>query len=277
MTPTIVLVHGAWHGSWCWERVAGLLAAQGLQIRTVDLPSTGGPDIATIGSAAAARPGTGAGAMEPPSAGALQPPGLAEDAAAVRAALADLGPVILCGHSYGGMVISAAGHLPQVRRLVYLCAFMPEAGESVESILAADRRAGYWMRRRGPWTVPDPARAPAVFYGDCEAAVQAWAGARLRPQSTRAFGESLEEPAWKHQPSTYVVCARDGVIQPAIQRGRLAPRAGEVVELDSAHAPFLSRPVEVAALLEHLARAGAPRRPAAGGTSAIITGPGQSG
>jgi len=249
VTPAIVLVHGAWHGSWCWERVAGLLAARGLRVHTLDLPSTGGPGGGGCGSAAA--PGA-PGRTDP---GTAVVAGLAQDAAALRRALADAGPVLLCGHSYGGMVISAAGQLPQVRHLVYLCAFMPEPGESVASALACDRRAGYWMRTQGDWTMPDPARAAAVLYGDCDAALQEWACARLRPQASRTFGESLEDPAWRHLPSTYVVCGQDRVIRPAIQRERLAPRAGSVVELDSGHAPFLSRPAEVAALLAELGRA----------------------
>jgi pimeloyl-ACP methyl ester carboxylesterase len=231
--PAVMLVHGAWHGSWCWERVAAVLAAGGIEVHTVDLPATG---------------------REPPGLDDGAVPGLAQDAAALRGALADCGPVILCGHSYGGMVISAAGLLPQVRHLVYLCAFMPEAGETVESTLASDRRAGYWMRREGPWTVPDRLRAPAVLYGDCEAAVQAWACARLRPQASRTFSQTVADPAWRHRPSTYVICSRDRVVDPAIQRERLAPRAERAVELDAGHAPFLSRATEVAALLGELAR-----------------------
>ena len=87
---TIVLVHGAWHGSWCWQRVAPLLEKRGLAVRTVDLPSVG------------ARPGAGTD--------------LSADAAALEAVIESVaGPVILCGHSYGGMVISRA-HARQVHR-----------------------------------------------------------------------------------------------------------------------------------------------------------------
>src|ERR1700722_7646850 len=114
---TIVLVHGAWHGSWCWQRVTPLLEKQGFAVRTVDLPSVG------------ARPGAGTG--------------LSAGAAAFEAVVEHVsGPVILCGHAYGGMVISltAAGN---VSRLIYLCAFMPMAGEWLLSI--GGGRPGPWL------------------------------------------------------------------------------------------------------------------------------------
>src|SRR3974390_3927769 len=99
------LVHGAWHGSWCWDRVVPELAARGVTARTLDLPSVGGASGENLSS----------------------------DAAAVRKVIdAQRGPVVLCGHSYGGMVISLAAATSQrVARLIYLCAFVPEERQSL--------------------------------------------------------------------------------------------------------------------------------------------------
>jgi pimeloyl-ACP methyl ester carboxylesterase len=220
---TIVLVHGAWHGSWTWERVVPLLEGRGLAVRTVDLPS--------IGAA--------------PDSGAC----LEGDAAAVRAVLDEVdGPVLLCGHSYGGMVISqaAAGH-PAVARLVYLCAFMPEAGESLNGITGGPP----------PWIVAlddgrmlsDLTKAPDTFYADCDSETCERAVARLRPMPVAPFEDPVHSPAWKELPSTYVVCTQDQAIPPELQQEVFAPRADEVLVLKKSHSPFFSAPTVVAELL----------------------------
>ena len=110
VAPTMVLVHGAWHGAWCWQRFTPQLTRRGVLFRTVELPSVG------------ARSG--------------QRVDLSADAAAVSAIVSDLsGPVVLCGHSYGGMVISlAAVGQAKIERLIYICAFVPESGDSLTSI-----------------------------------------------------------------------------------------------------------------------------------------------
>src|SRR5581483_10355186 len=115
---TIVLVHGAWHGSWCWERVTPLLEKHGLAVRAVDLPSVGAK----------------AGANTD----------LSADAAAVETVLDTLGgPVVLCGHSYGGMVISRVR--PRgIAHLVYVCAFVPLEGQSL--ITAGSGRPASWIQ-----------------------------------------------------------------------------------------------------------------------------------
>jgi pimeloyl-ACP methyl ester carboxylesterase len=220
-SATVILVHGAWHGGWCWQRLTPHLAARGIAFRTVDLPSVG------------ARPGE---AID-----------LSADAAAVRATLAGIsGRAILCGHSYGGMVISlAAAGESRIEHLFYLCAYMPESGESLTSIRGGKRAP--WVRNLdGGLTFPDPDRAPAVFYGDCNPADQQWAVRQLRPQASAAFDERVPTPAWKSIPSTYVICTNDMAILPTSQRGMFAPRATNVVELDSGHSPFISKPAELA-------------------------------
>jgi pimeloyl-ACP methyl ester carboxylesterase len=226
---TVVLVHGAWHGSWCWELLTPQLLAGSLAVQTLELPS------ATSGVAA----------------------GLAEDAHHLNALLSTTGgPIILCGHSYGGMVISAADTgRADVRHLVYLCAYMTEAGESIESSLrnAGERRPGHWIRRLPDGrTCVDAARAARLFYDDCTAATRTWALARLRPHWGRCLTDGVQSPAWRGYPSTYVVCDQDRALTPQIQREIYAPRAQRLLTLDTGHSPFLAQPQRLAQALVDL-------------------------
>jgi pimeloyl-ACP methyl ester carboxylesterase len=226
---TVVLVHGGWHGSWCWERVTPLLDRRGLSVRTIDLPSI--------------------------DADADNGSGLSGDAAAVAALLDDMQePALLCGHSYGGMVITqAAAGRQDVARLVYLCAFMPDAGESVLSIIGGPPP---WIvvHEDGRW-LPDLEQAAATFYADCDAETQRASTARLRPMPTAPVEEPVYSAAWHDIPSTYVVCTEDAAIPVEWQRNLFAPRADDVVDLDASHSPFFSQPSGVADLLAE--RAGA--------------------
>jgi pimeloyl-ACP methyl ester carboxylesterase len=227
---TLVLVHGAWHGRWCWERLTPHLERRGFAVRTLDLPS-----VHTETSA---------------SADPAEAPGLVADAAAVRSLLDEVGaPVVLCGHSYAGMVISlAAAGARNVARLVYLAAFMPERRQSL--VLAGGGRHAPWIRMLdGGLMLPDLSLAGEVFYGDCDPAARESAIARLRPQHSVAFAQPVPDPAWRDIPSTFVVCSEDRAIPPGLQRTVFAPRAARVLELESSHSPFLSRPEALAGLL----------------------------
>ncbi len=223
---TVVLVHGAWHGSWCWEHLTPHLLAGSLAVQTLELPSA-----------------TSAAAV-----------GLAEDARHLSGILGTVaGPIILCGHSYGGMVISAAETgRADVRHLVYLCAYLTQAGESVESSLrhAGERRPGHWIRRLPDGrTCVDGARAAALFYNDVAEATRTWAVAQLRPHWGRALAEAAQEPAWHRHPSTYVACDQDQALAPQIQREIYGARAQRLITLASGHSPFLSQPRALAQLL----------------------------
>ena len=222
---TLVLVHGAWHGPWCWQRLLPQLARQGLAVQCPALPSAGDA-----------------------------PAGLAEDASRVSAVLRGIaGPVVLCGHSYGGLVISAVetGQV-DIRRLVYLCAYMPEAGESLETSLrnAGERRPGHWVRRLPDGrTQVDGERAAARFYQDCPDATQNWAIEQLRPHWAQVLSQPVAQPAWQRHASTYVLCNADLALAPRIQREVYGPRAQQVVTLQSSHSPFLSQPRQLAQVL----------------------------
>lgn len=219
---TIVLVHGAWHGSWCWQRVVSLLEERGVAVRTMDLPSVG------------AAPGAGTD--------------LTADATAVERVIEDIaGPVVLCGHSYGGMVISRV-EARSVVRLVYLCAFMPLEGQSLVS--AGGGKAAPWIQLLdGGLMLPEPARTGELFYADCDPEVREWAQRMVRAQSSATMMEPLAHPAWRRVPSTYVVCTEDKAIPAHRQRSAFAVHATEVIELQASHSPFLSQPGAVAELL----------------------------
>ena len=265
---TLVLVHGAWHGSWCWERLLPHLAERGLAVRTVDLPSV------LRGAERDARGGRrGDRRLD-----------LRDDADAVRGVIESIdGPVVLCGHSYGGMVISLAASRSsagaarsaeapsaasaasaavatarsaesRVARLIYLCAFVPEPNQSLVAI--GDNQPAPWIRMLDEeMTLPDLSLAGEVLYNDCDATTREWAIARLAPQFNAAFITPVARPAWREIPSTYVVCARDGAIPPDLQRTVFASRTERSIELDAGHSPFLSQPAALAqALAQELAR-----------------------
>src|SRR5207253_1256901 len=157
-TATIMLVHGAWHGSWCWDQVRQLLEDGGIATAAVDNPSV-------------TRPGSD----------------LHADGDNLRNALdAISGPVVLVGHSYGGAVITDAGTHPNVEHLVYLTAFALDAGESVmqnELHGGEEMKLGESLQFDGDVLSVDPARAFEFFYHDCAPDVADAAAARLKPMS----------------------------------------------------------------------------------------------
>jgi pimeloyl-ACP methyl ester carboxylesterase len=222
--PTIVLVHGAWHGSWCWQRVVPLIERKGFAAMAVQLPSIG------------ADPASGAN--------------LSGDASAVKAAIARAeGPIVLCGHSYGGMVISlAAADEPRVAHLVYLCAFVPDSGQSL--IDAGGGKPSPWIQsdeQGNTW--PDPAQTENLFFNDCDPATRQWARQQIARQPLGPYVEPVPNPAWRKIPSTYVVCTLDQALPAQLQRDVMAKRTTHVVELNAGHSPFLSQPGAVADVL----------------------------
>jgi pimeloyl-ACP methyl ester carboxylesterase len=209
----VVLVHGAWHGAWCWDPVAEELQRRGVTVEAVELPLTG----------------------------------FADDVRTARDATRAMGPdTILVGHSYAGLVISeAAIGLPSVRHLVYLAALMCEEGEDSTAILAecgSPLIAAVMVTETG--VTVDPARARELFYGDSDEERAEELIAKFRPMPLEPMTQ-ISEPAWKSIPSTYVVCTNDRAIPPEAQR-RMASRAGEVVEIHTDHSPFVTRPEFVA-------------------------------
>ncbi len=211
---------GSWHGAWAYDDVAHRLEREGVDVSTIDLPSNGGVA------------------------------GLAEDAAAVRAALDEIAePTVVVGHSYGGIAVSegAAGS-PDAVGLVYLCAFMLDVGESLLDALA--HQLPDWLSVDQSAGSHIPERAEEILYADCPPDVAARAVERLSRQSVAAIGASQTAAAWRDLPSTYLICEQDRAV-PAPAQEAMSARAGTVRRLDASHSPFLSRPDEVADLIVH--------------------------
>jgi pimeloyl-ACP methyl ester carboxylesterase len=212
--PTVVLVHGAWHGPWCWDGVTDVLRQDGTPFVTVDLPS-----VASGGD-------------------------LYDDAAAVHAAItAAGGPTVVVAHSYGGIpTTEGAAAAEGVRHLVYVTAFMLDEGESLLAAVGGVE-PDWWQTAVDGTTMP--ARPEEIFYNATPPAAAAAAAARLRPMARAAFEQPLRAAAWRSVPSTYVVCERDNAI-PVFAQEAMAARASTTQRLDTDHSPFLTRPEAVA-------------------------------
>ncbi|WP_030762801.1 MULTISPECIES: alpha/beta fold hydrolase [unclassified Streptomyces] len=175
---------------------------------------------------------------------------LLADTAAVQDAVDALRePPVVLGHSYGGSVITG---VRGARHLVYLAAFVPDAGESAAGLGGASAQLREAIRP-GPdgTTSLCPDRAAAVLYGDCPAPLAARAVGLLRAQAPGCGRGVPERHGWRHTPSTYVVCAQDRAVDPVLQRG-MASRCTDVREWRTGHSPFVGRPRLVVGLLREL-------------------------
>ena len=240
MSATVVVVPGAWHGAWSFDRVVPLVRDAGVEIVAVDLPGRG----------------------EDP--GPLTD--LHGDAERVREVLDGIdGDVVLVGHSYGGAVVTEAGVAPNVRQLVYLAALNLDEGESAGSAAAAEVKAANLSHEGRPnlgksFVVTDgvitlePQGAAECLYNDCDGATIEWALARLSGHPMANLGQSPNAIAWREKPSTYVVCEQDLTVHPGMQE-ILATRANEMVRWPTSHSPFASQPELVADFLVGLANA----------------------
>jgi pimeloyl-ACP methyl ester carboxylesterase len=231
---SFVLVHGAWHGGWCWDKVVPLLEAEGHSVTAIDLPGHGSNPSAVAGMTLDAYAREIAGAVERAEA-----------------------PVILAAHSMGGMPSTQAAELvpEKIEALVYVCAFLPGNGQSLMQLADNDPDAQvlpnlHVDEEAGVCEVAEDARV-ACFYAEC-AEDAAAAAVRLVPESLAAFATpvSVTEERAGSVRRVYVECLRDGAISIAKQREMHAARPCErVLAIDTDHSPFLSRPEELAAHL----------------------------
>ncbi len=231
---TVVLVHGAFHGAWCWKHVEAGLVAEGVRVVSFDLPGHGDSS-APLGA-------------------------LAEDADAVRSVLElCTGDIVLCGHSYGGAVMTEAvgRDTERIRHLVYLTAAVPDIGESILDCFPGlvDTELDKGTMHAGPdgtGLLLDPEQAWERFYADCDPLVAEWALARIDAQDPRSFLDPVAAAPWREVESTYAICTEDLVIPVGFQQ-RLAKRCHRSLEWVSSHSPMLSRPERVIELLAGLA------------------------
>jgi pimeloyl-ACP methyl ester carboxylesterase len=184
---------------------------------------------------------------------------LQADVAATRQAIeSQTGPVILVGHSYGGVVISEVGNDPKVSALVYIAAFAPDKGESV-STLIKDPVPGApvppILPPRNGFLLLDTARFHESFAGDLPREKAEFMASSQVPWGVDALNGAVTTPAWKAKPSFYLVATDDRMIPPAAQRS-MAKRAGATIaEAAGSHAIYVSKPKAVVALVEQAAKA----------------------
>ncbi|MFF4447771.1 alpha/beta hydrolase [Streptomyces sp. NPDC001502] len=219
----VVLVHGLYHRPEHFAEVAERLRASGAEV---------------------AVPGLHRGSLP-------------ADTAAVQAAVDALAePAVVLGHSYGGSVITGvrgAGHL------VYLAAFVPDAGESAAGLGGASAQLQGAIRPEPDGSTSlRPDLAAAVLYGDCPEPLAARAVALLRAQAPGCGRGVPERHSWKDTPSTYVVCAQDRAVDPVLQR-RMASHCTDVREWQTGHSPFVGQPRLVVELLQELLLSPLPR------------------
>ncbi|HJM27885.1 MAG: alpha/beta hydrolase [Acidimicrobiales bacterium] len=219
---TVLLVHGAWHGSWCWDLVVNRLESSGIEVATIDLPFTG----------------------------------LENDSVAVSEAIESIGgQIIVLGHSYGGMVISkAAEGKNEVSHLVYLCAILLNQGETMvgDTVTPHPSKIQINVDENLGSTVKKDAIIPA-FYEDVPREIAEESITKLRSFPIGSVSSGVGE-AWKEKETTYVICKNDSAIHPDRQR-EMSALADSVIEWDCAHSPFFSDPDLVCDLLVNLANA----------------------
>ena len=221
----VVLVHGAFADGSGWQRVADILGKDGYSVSVVQEPLTS----------------------------------LADDVAATKRVL-DLqrGPTLLVGHSYGGVVITEAGNAPNVVGLVYIAAFIPDNGESALGLLSQAPAANNDIRAtKDDFLYLEPAAFAADFAADVPPAQANFMAHSQAMLAKAAGGAPVTTAAWHQKKSWALVATRDRNINPDLER-RMAKRArSETIELPASHAVYISKPDDVARLIERAAKASA--------------------
>lgn len=220
----IVLVHGAFVDGSGWEGVYQILRKDGFRVAVVQNPTVS----------------------------------LADDVAVTKRAIqAQDGPVLLVGHSYGGVVVTEAGNDPNVKGLVYIAGWVPDEGESIAKLIENPPPGA----SAAPITPPqdgflfvDRAKFHASFAGDLDEEKAAFMADSQVPWGVEALTGTITEAAWKKKSSWYLISADDKMIPPPMQRF-MSERAGSmVVELPGSHSIYVSQPDAVARLIKEAAK-----------------------
>lgn len=230
----IILVHGAWHGGWCWDELTPLLQAAGDDVYAPDLPGHGNKP-APINKISFKR--------------YVQ--------SIDKLLTSSDEPAILVGHSMGGMIISqlAEQRPEQISRLVYLCAFLPQNGETLaeknssgDSLFNRSKR----VAENGLSMSIDSQHIREIFYHDCDPQLAAQAQTRLVDQAIAPLTTPVQLSAEKFGSvrKDGVICLQDQAITPQLQREMYTTgNCDRLFELDSSHSPFYSMPEQVAKIL----------------------------
>jgi pimeloyl-ACP methyl ester carboxylesterase len=227
----IVLIHGSFHGPWCWDLVRPHLEQRGHRVIAVDLPI--------------AEPGRGA----------------ADYANVVIAATGDSTVPVIVAHSMGGLVAPLVAAQREVRSLIFLAAFLPKPGTSAQAQRGAEPIDPPVLPSTAQWTdLGDniwgigPDTAAELMYSDVPEETRDWAIRHLRPQCYDVIHEETPLTAWPDVKSGVIVCEDDRAINPEWVRSAARDRLGvDAVGIPGAHSPFLARPAELAELIDRLA------------------------
>jgi pimeloyl-ACP methyl ester carboxylesterase len=223
--PGVVLVHGGFADGSGWRDVYNLLTGDGYQVSVVQNPTLS----------------------------------LEGDAMATRMILdRQQGPTVLVGHSYGGAVITEAGTHDRVAALVYICAFGPDTGESVNTLLQTFPADGPQPPILPPvegFLFLDREKFHASFAGDLSAEQAAFMADSQVPWGVDALGGAISEAAWRSKPSWYLITNEDRMIPPDAQRTMSGRLGATVVEVDASHSVYISQPGAVADLIKQAAAA----------------------
>jgi hypothetical protein len=223
-----VLVHGGWHGAWCWTPLVDALRVDGHTATAVHLPSD------VVGAGAEAYADTVAASVAP-------------------------GGSVVVGHSLAGLTLPLVPDRTTVTALVYLASLLPEPGSSWREQLARSRPMNDWfyehaLPRQGRdeqgRTYWEPETAQELFFHDCTDDVARSAAGRLRPQASTPVAETTPVRAFPDVPTRYVICEQDRAVSPEWAARAARERLGvEPLRISGSHSPFLARPAELARLL----------------------------
>jgi pimeloyl-ACP methyl ester carboxylesterase len=223
--PTVVLVHGGFVDGSGWQPVHDILTRDGFTVAVVQNPTLS----------------------------------LEGDVAATKHVIEDYdGPVVLVGHSYGGVVITEAGTHQQVVGLVYIAAFAPDKGESVQTLIANPSPGAPTppiLPPRNGFLALDRRKFPASFAGDLSPELATFMADSQVPWGVEALAATVCEPAWRSKPSWYLVAINDHMIPPPAQLAMAERARASVMTSPGSHALYVSQPQVVADLIKQAAAA----------------------
>jgi pimeloyl-ACP methyl ester carboxylesterase len=221
----VVLVHGGFVDGSGWQGVYNILTRDGYKVSVVQNPTLS----------------------------------LAGDVAATKQIIDEQpGPVVLAGHSYGGAVITEAGGHDKVAALSYICAFAPDAGESVNTLIAGfprDAPQPPILPPKDGFLFLDRDKFHDSFAGDVSAEEAAFMADSQVPWGLDALGGTVSQPAWRTKPTWYLLTTQDKMIPPRAQRAMCQRAGANVTEVTASHSVYVSQPEAVANLIEQAAAA----------------------